>query len=53
MTSMLKGKRPNLTVGQYIKEIRNDRVLVPLEQQNKNDQCFLGVQDQPDEEGDD
>lgn len=51
LTAMLRGEKPNLMVGQDIRQVKHDRVLVPIEQQDKANECFQGVQDEPDEEG--
>lgn len=47
-TAMLRGENPNFIVGLDIKHIEHDRVLVPVEKQNKADKCFQGVRDLPD-----
>ncbi|GEM_PF-1385184 len=49
-TSMLRGEKLTLTIGSNIKEIKNERFLVPIDNQDTENMCFQGVKNDPDEE---
>jgi len=48
LTAMLRGEKPNLVVGQDIKQVKG-RILVPVDKQNKADKCFQDVREEADE----
>ncbi|MCX7109004.1 MAG: alpha/beta hydrolase [Proteobacteria bacterium] len=52
LTSMLRGETPNLEKG-LIDKIYNERILVPIANVDKSDNCFTGSTGEPDLDSDD
>jgi hypothetical protein len=51
-TAMLRGEKPDLSGGPSLKEVKRERVFVPVSTVGGGDACFQGVADSPDVDDD-